>query len=77
MPTTFKFVASKSLKNLPLIGQQLVGGKHVLIDRKTRKGQLNSFKASFNWLKKGVQIMAYAARPPPRPPASPVCRATD
>ena len=59
VPTTFKFVASASLRKLPLIGQQLVGGKHVLIDRKTRKGQLQSFKASISWLKTGVQIMAF------------------
>ena len=59
VPTTFKFVASASLRKLPLIGQQLVGGKHVLIDRKSRKGQLKSFKESIAWLKKGVQIMAF------------------
>ena len=59
VPTTFKFVASASLKKLPLIGQQLLGGKHVLLDRKTRKGQLHGFKASIDWLKKGVQIMAF------------------
>ena len=57
VPTTFKFVASKPLEKLPLIGQQLVGGQHVLIDRTSRKGQLASFKASLAWLKKGVSIM--------------------
>jgi len=59
VPTTFKFVASKPLEKLPLIGQQLVGGRHVLIDRKTRRGQLASFRASIDWLRKGVSIMAF------------------
>ena len=59
VPTTFKFVASKPLEKLPLIGQQLVGGKHVLIDRTSRKGQLASFKASLSWLAKGVAVMAF------------------
>ena len=31
----FKFVASKPLGKLPLVGQQLRGGKHVLIDRQS------------------------------------------
>ena len=59
IPSTFKFVASESLKKLPLIGQQLLGGKHVLIDRRSRKSQLRSFKESCAWLNDGVSIMAF------------------
>jgi len=59
IPSTFKFVASESLKKLPLIGQQLLGGKHVLIDRRSRKSQYRSFKESVGWLKEGVSIMAF------------------
>jgi len=59
IPSTFKFVASESLKKLPLIGQQLCGGNHVLIDRRSRKSQLRSFKESVGWLKDGVSVMAF------------------
>ena len=59
IPSTFKFVASESLKKLPLIGQQLVGGRHVLINRRSRKSQLRSFKESVGWLNQGVSIMAF------------------
>ena len=59
IPSTFKFVASASLQKLPLIGQQLLGGKHVLIDRRSRKSQLRSFKESVAWLSDGVSIMAF------------------
>lgn len=59
IPSTFKFVASASLSKLPLIGQQLCGGKHVLIDRRSRRSQLRSFKESVQWLKDGVSIMAF------------------
>ena len=59
IPSTFKFVASAGLSKLPLIGQQLTGGRHVLIDRRSRKSQLRSFKESVAWLSDGVSIMAF------------------
>eukprot|EP00966_Prymnesium_polylepis_P061383 1424050-Prymnesium_polylepis.1 len=36
IPNSFKFIAAAELEKLPLVGQQLVDGKHVLIDRSTR-----------------------------------------
>lgn len=59
IPNTFKFVAADELRNLPLVGQQLVDGKHVLIDRSTRRGQLRSFKESVEYLKRGISIFAF------------------
>lgn len=59
IPNTFKFIASKPLGKLPLVGQQLRGGKHILIDRASRKGQLQSFRDSIAWLKKGVCVCAF------------------
>ena len=55
----FKFIAASALGKLPLIGQQLVQGKHVLIDRRTRRGQLRSFKESVSYLKRGISIVAF------------------
>ena len=34
-------MVQQSLKKLPLIGQQLIGGKHVLINRRSRKSQVS------------------------------------
>ena len=57
--SNFKFVSAAELAELPGVGKQLYGGKHVLIDRKSRKGQLRSFKDSVKWLSKGVSVFAF------------------
>jgi len=59
IPNSFKFIAAAELEKLPLVGQQLVDGKHVLIDRSTRRGQLKSFKESVGYLKRGISIFAF------------------
>ena len=41
------------------MGQQLVDGKHVLIDRSTRRGQLRSYKESVAYLEEGIGIFAF------------------
>lgn len=55
----FKFVSKGELRSLPCIGDQLVGGNHVLLDREDRRSQLRMFKESIGWLKKGVPLMAF------------------
>jgi len=59
IPNQFKFIAADELRDLPLVGQQLRDGKHVLIDRSTRRGQLKSFKESVAYLKRGISIFAF------------------
>lgn len=59
IPNQFKFIAAEELRGLPLVGQQLVDGKHVLIDRSTRRGQLKAFKESVAYLKRGISIFAF------------------
>jgi len=51
-------VAAAELTRLPLVGRQLVGGKHILIDRTNRRSQLKSFKEALAWLKAGVSVVA-------------------
>jgi 1-acyl-sn-glycerol-3-phosphate acyltransferase len=55
----FKFIAKGELTKVPCIGHQLVGGKHILIDREDRRSQLKTFKDAIGWLKQGVPIMAF------------------
>lgn len=55
----FKFIAKAELAKIPCIGQQLKGGKHILIDRTDRRSQLRSFKEGIAWLKQGVPLMAF------------------
>jgi len=55
----FKFIAKSELENVPCIGQQLKGGKHILIDREDRRSQLRTFKEGVAWLNKGVPLMAF------------------
>mmetsp|Transcript_8512 Transcript_8512/g.11231 ORF Transcript_8512/g.11231 Transcript_8512/m.11231 type:complete len:380 (+) Transcript_8512:148-1287(+) len=55
----FKFIAKGDLRNAPGIGQQLSGGKHILIDREDKRSQLKTFKLCIGWLKKGVPLMAF------------------
>lgn len=59
LPATFKFVSAAELAELPGVGKQLYGGKHVLIDRSSRRGQLRSFKESLAWLEQGVSVFAF------------------
>uniref|UniRef100_A0A7S1G1K2 Phospholipid/glycerol acyltransferase domain-containing protein n=1 Tax=Corethron hystrix TaxID=216773 RepID=A0A7S1G1K2_9STRA len=55
----FKFIAKGELRKVPCIGKQLVGGKHILIDREDRRSQLRTFKEGVAWLKSGVPLMAF------------------
>eukprot|EP00591_Stephanopyxis_turris_P016866 CAMPEP_0195542402 /NCGR_PEP_ID=MMETSP0794_2-20130614/51587_1 /TAXON_ID=515487 /ORGANISM="Stephanopyxis turris, Strain CCMP 815" /LENGTH=206 /DNA_ID=CAMNT_0040676535 /DNA_START=496 /DNA_END=1116 /DNA_ORIENTATION=- len=55
----FKFISKGELRDLPCIGDQLVGGKHMLIDREDRRSQLRTFKEGVAWLNDGVPIMAF------------------
>jgi len=55
----FKFIAKDSLTKFPGVGQQLVGGEHVLIDRTTKRSQFRSFKQAITYLQNGVPIMAF------------------
>ena len=58
IPNQFKFIAASELQKLPLVGQQLRDGKHVLLDRSTRRGQLKSFKES---ARRCVSVVASAS----------------
>ena len=55
----FKFIAKDSLRKFPAVGTQLVGGRHVLIDRTNKRSQLKTFKQAINYLKNGMPIMAF------------------
>lgn len=55
----FKFIAKGELKSIPCIGQQLVGGKHIMIDREDRRSQLRTFKEGVAYLTNGVPLMAF------------------
>jgi len=55
----FKFIAKSELNGVPCIGQQLVGGNHIMIDRDDRRSQLRAFKEGVNYLKNGVPVMAF------------------
>jgi len=59
IPNQFKFIAANELRNLPLVGKQLRDGKHVLLDRSSRRGQLKSFKESVAYLQRGISIFAF------------------
>lgn len=55
----FKFIAKGELGSLPCIGDQLTGGRHILIDRDDKRSQLRSFKQSIKCIKNGVPIVAF------------------
>ena len=59
VPNPFKYLAAAELKTLPLVGQQLAHGNHVLIDRSTKRGRFRAFKESVAYLQRGVSIMAF------------------
>ncbi|GMI15133.1 hypothetical protein TrVE_jg12097 [Triparma verrucosa] len=55
----FKFIAKGELTKVPLIGQQLSGGDHILITREDRRSQLQTFKSALAYLNDGVPVMAF------------------
>ena len=59
VPNPFKYLAAAELKTLPLVGQQLAHGNHVLIDRSTKRGRFRAFKESVAYLQRGISIMAF------------------
>lgn len=59
LDTVFKFIAKGELRPVPFIGQQLIGGNHILIDREDRRSQLRTFKEGMSWLNNGVPLMAF------------------
>ena len=67
IPNSFKFIAAAELKGLPLIGQQLVDGKHVLLDRSSRRGQLTSFKESVGGTDRPTLTLPRPTLPHPHP----------
>ena len=59
LSNSFRSSLTTQLTKIPLIGQQLTGGDHVLITREDRRSQLATFKAGVKYLSEGTPLMAF------------------
>ncbi|GMI48801.1 hypothetical protein TrCOL_g11374 [Triparma columacea] len=55
----YKIVAKAELTKVPILGQSIVLGGHVTLDRSNRRSQLQTIKKGIEWLKQGVPLCAF------------------
>lgn len=59
LPRTIRFVAKKELTRVPIIGQVLVGGGHVIIDRQQLKRAFASYDKAAKQIRAGTSIVVF------------------
>ncbi|GMH84413.1 hypothetical protein TrVE_jg5152 [Triparma verrucosa] len=55
----YKIVAKKELTKVPILGQSILLGGHVCVDRTDRRSQIQTLKKGIEWLKSGVPLCAF------------------
>ncbi|GMH80198.1 hypothetical protein TrLO_g10313 [Triparma laevis f. longispina] len=55
----YKIVAKKELTKVPILGQSILLGGHVCVDRTNRRSQIQTLKKGVEWLKSGVPLCAF------------------
>lgn len=55
----YKFIAKKELLKVPILGNAMTAGGHVLVDRSSRRSQLLTLKSGIDWLKKGIHLCTF------------------
>jgi 1-acyl-sn-glycerol-3-phosphate acyltransferase len=55
----YKLISKAELAKIPILGKGIRIGGHVMIDRSSRKSQLQTFKAGVKWLTDGVHLCAF------------------
>lgn len=55
----YKIIAKKELLKVPILGNAISAGQHVVIDRTNRRSQLMTLKSGIEWLKNGVMLCAF------------------
>lgn len=55
----YKIIAKKELLKVPILGNGISAGGHVVIDRTNRRSQLMTLKSGIEWLKNGVMLCAF------------------
>jgi len=59
LPRKIRFVAKKELTSVPIIGQVLVGGGHVIIDRRKLKEAFASYDRAAEQIRAGTSIVVF------------------
>ncbi len=55
----YKIVAKKELLRVPILGAAIAQARNVVVDRTSRKSQVETYKNGVAWLKKGVNLCAF------------------
>jgi len=56
----YKMIAKSELLKVPILSKSLRECQHVLIDRSSRRSQIQTYKDGIDWLKKGVSLCTFA-----------------
>jgi len=59
LPRTIRFVAKKEMARVPIVGQALAGGGHVLIDRKNIRQAMASYDKAARQIRSGTSIVVF------------------
>mmetsp|Transcript_48786 Transcript_48786/g.146999 ORF Transcript_48786/g.146999 Transcript_48786/m.146999 type:complete len:199 (+) Transcript_48786:830-1426(+) len=55
----YKIIAKQELLKVPILKNSLKTSKHVMLDRSSRRSQMNTFKQGVKYLKDGVNLVTF------------------
>ena len=55
----YKIIAKKELLKVPILSKSLVVAGHIILDRSSRRSQLNTYKQGVGYLKNGVNLVTF------------------
>lgn len=55
----YKIIAKKELGKIPILSTAIYAGKHVVLDRSSRRSQFMALKQGMQWLKDGVHLCTF------------------
>jgi len=55
----YKLISKVELNKVPILGKAIQVGGHVMVDRSSRRSQIQTFKEGMKWLQDGVHLCAF------------------
>jgi 1-acyl-sn-glycerol-3-phosphate acyltransferase len=55
----YKMISKVELGKVPILGRSIKVGGHVMVDRSSRRSQLNTLKSGMKWLKDGIHLVTF------------------
>ncbi|GMI29601.1 hypothetical protein TeGR_g4605 [Tetraparma gracilis] len=58
-PRNYKTLAKRELLRVPILGAAIAAGGNVVVDRTSRRSQIETYKRGLEWLRGGVDLFAF------------------